>query len=234
MYGQPPTPFDSGFSGQGYGNHTQAHTRHQSFGDPFGAPQNSTNLNRSSSAPLPPQQPAKKEFGPVKSAIWGDTLSMGLVDLNIAGPKVNPLNDLGIQLTDPTLKNELWGADNPKQAQKKTTSNSGMGMGMSMVKAMGSGSGLGRAGASALPPPMPGMRPPMAPGMGMGMGMGPGPGPQMGFNMGMGLNPGMGVSPGMGMGMGMGMGPQMGMGMNQQMAPNMQMGGYSNQYNGYR
>lgn len=87
MYGQPPTPFDSGFSGQGYGNHTQAHTRHQSFGDPFGAPQNSTNLNRSSSAPLPPQQPAKKEFGPVKSAIWGDTLSMGLVDLNIAGRK---------------------------------------------------------------------------------------------------------------------------------------------------
>jgi epsin len=232
MYGQSATPFDSGFGGQGYNNNNnnhQAHTRHQSFGDPFGAPpQVSNSLNRSASAPLPPQQPAKKEFGPVKSAIWGDTLSMGLVDLNIAGPKVNPLNDLGIQLTDPTLKNELWGADNPKQQQKKTTSSPGMGMGASMGKAMGSGSGLGRAGASALPPPMPSMRPPMGPGMGMGMG------PQMGmnFNMGMGMNPGMGVSPGMGMGMGMGMGPQMGMGMNQ-MPP-----GYPNQqqqqYNGYR
>jgi len=91
MFGQSPTPFDSGFSGQGFGNNSQAHTRHQSFGDPFGAPQNNTgSLNRSASAPLPPQQlqqPAKKEFGPVKSAIWGDTLSMGLVDLNIAGRK---------------------------------------------------------------------------------------------------------------------------------------------------
>lgn len=87
MYGQSPTPFDSGFSQTGFNNNTQAHTRHQSFGDPFGAPQNTGSLNRSASAPLPPQQPAKKEFGPVKSAIWGDTLSMGLVDLNIAGRK---------------------------------------------------------------------------------------------------------------------------------------------------
>ncbi|XP_024357809.1 uncharacterized protein [Physcomitrium patens] len=262
-FGQSPTPFDTaahntGFSqasGLGYGNN-QGFPRQQSFSgmpqassanqSPYGVQQNMGGLHRSASAPHElhqpqpqpprPQQPARKEFGPVKSAIWGDTLSMGLVDLNIAGPKVNPLNDLGIQLTDPTLKNELWGADNPKQAQKKPTSSSGMGqpMGAAMGKAMGSGSGLGRAGASGLPPPMPA---PSTMGPGMGVGMRPQMVGGMNFNMGMGLNPNMGISPGMGMGMGVGMGPQMGIGMNQ-MGQNFQMGmgGYPNQQQqfGYR
>ena len=159
--------------------------------------------------------------------------------------KVNPLADLGIQLTDVALRNELWG-DNKKQTEKKSTSTSGSGMGMGMGKAMGSGSGLGRAGASVLPPAMP---PPSMMNVGRGAGgpampppMGMGMAPQMGgmnFNMGMnmGMHPGMGVNPGMGMAPQMGMGMGMGMGMNQGMgmAPNMGMGGYPNQqYNGYR
>ncbi|XP_024386908.1 clathrin interactor EPSIN 2 [Physcomitrium patens] len=251
MFGHPSTPFDpatnnNGFShisGQSFGNNqsfprnqsfsgmTQASSVNQSY---YGASQNMGGINRSASAPQElqhleqppkPQQPARKEFGPVKSAIWGDTLSMGLVDLNIAGPKVNPLNDLGIQLTDPTLKNELWGADNPKQAQKKPASSSGMGMGQPMGKAMGSGTGLGRAGASGLPPPMPATtmaRP--------GMGMGPQQAGAMNFNMGMGMGMGsnIGISPGMSMG------PQMGTGMNQMGSMlHMGMGGYPNQQQQY-
>lgn len=114
-FGQSPTPFDTaahntGFSqasGLGYGNN-QGFPRQQSFSgmpqassanqSPYGVQQNMGGLHRSASAPHElhqpqpqpprPQQPARKEFGPVKSAIWGDTLSMGLVDLNIAGRKL--------------------------------------------------------------------------------------------------------------------------------------------------
>lgn len=111
IFGHPATPFDTnsnnnGFShtsGQGFSNN-QSVSRNQSFSgitqstsvnqSYYGASQNMNGLNRSASAPQElqqlqqppkPQQPARKEFGPVKSAIWGDTLSMGLVDLNIAG-----------------------------------------------------------------------------------------------------------------------------------------------------
>jgi len=247
-YAQPPPAANGlGFGGQ------QPFANNQPFGNSqhpsgnqsaFGGQQGHGNMNGNFSQPQQ-QQPAKKEFGPVKSAMWADTLSTGLIDLNIAGPKVNPLADLGIQLTDVALRNELWG-DNKKQTEKKSTSTSGSGMGMGMGKAMGSGSGLGRAGASVLPPAMP---PPSMMNVGRGAGgpampppMGMGMAPQMGgmnFNMGMnmGMHPGMGVNPGMGMAPQMGMGMGMGMGMNQSMgmAPNMGMGGYPNQqYNGYR
>ncbi|CAM6014194.1 unnamed protein product [Sphagnum balticum] len=177
---------------------------------------------------LQPQQQPKKTFAPLKSTLWADTLSTGLVDLNIAGPKVNPLADLGIQLTDASLRNELWGgSDNKKKDERKSIYGAS-----SMGQAMGVGSGLGRAGASVLPsPPLP---PPAA--MNVRMGMAPGVAPVTGMGPQMGLNPGMGMGVNLAMGMAPNMAPNMNMGMGQGV-PNMWMGmgGYANQqYAGYR
>ncbi|CAM6069416.1 unnamed protein product [Sphagnum tenellum] len=177
---------------------------------------------------LQPQQQPKKTFAPLKSTLWADTLSTGLVDLNIAGPKVNPLADLGIQLTDASLRNELWGgSDNKKKDERKSIYGAS-----SMGQAMGVGSGLGRAGASVLPsPPLP---PPAA--MNGRMGMAPGVAPVTGMGPQMGLNPGMGMGVNLAMGMAPNMAPNMNMGMGQGV-PNMWMGmgGYANQqYAGYR
>ncbi|CAK9197751.1 unnamed protein product [Sphagnum troendelagicum] len=177
---------------------------------------------------LQPQQQPKKTFAPLKSTLWADTLSTGLVDLNIAGPKVNPLADLGIQLTDASLRSELWGgSDNKKKDERKSIYGAS-----SMGQAMGVGSGLGRAGASVLPsPPLP---PPAA--MNVRMGMAPGVAPVTGMGPQMGLNPGMGMGLNLAMGMAPNMAPNMNMGMGQGV-PNMWMGmgGYANQqYAGYR
>eukprot|EP00245_Coleochaete_scutata_P012605 TRINITY_DN490_c0_g1_i2.p1 TRINITY_DN490_c0_g1~~TRINITY_DN490_c0_g1_i2.p1 ORF type:complete len:702 (+),score=194.87 TRINITY_DN490_c0_g1_i2:215-2320(+) len=165
------------------------------------------------------------DFQP-KSSIFADTLSTGLVDLNIKGPKDNPLASLGIDLTDTSLVR----AQQAKAEQSPPTS-------VSMGKAMGLGTGMGVAGASVLAAPPQMMVPPMGGGMG-GMGMGGGMGGMgmgPGMGMGMGMNPGMGMgmAPGMGMGMapgmgmsGMGMNPGMGgMGMNPGFSPQMGMGG---------
>ncbi|XVF29300.1 hypothetical protein REPUB_Repub15cG0109100 [Reevesia pubescens] len=186
-------------------------------------------------------QPSKDKFEP-KSAVWADTLSRGLVNFNISGPKINPLADIGIDFDAMNRKEKRM----EKPAQTAVTST------VTMGKAMGSGSGIGRAGASILRPPA---TPMMGSGMGMGMGMGMGGGPvggmgvggyggmnqqPMGMGMGMsnmGMNPGMGMNnmgmnPGMGMNMGMGqrahMQPQTGMpgGYN----PMMGSGGYSQHY----
>ncbi|CAM6035549.1 unnamed protein product [Sphagnum compactum] len=177
---------------------------------------------------LQPQQQPKKTFAPLKSTLWADTLSTGLVDLNIAGPKVNPLADLGIQLTDASLRDELWGgSDNKKKDERKSIYGAS-----SMGQAMGVGSGVGRAGASVLPsPPLP---PPAA--MNVRMGMAPGVAPVTGMGPQMGLNPGMGMGVNLAMGMAPNMAPNMNMGMGQGV-PNMWMGmgGYANQqYAGYR
>ncbi|CAK9861109.1 unnamed protein product [Sphagnum jensenii] len=177
---------------------------------------------------LQPQQQPKKTFAPLKSTLWADTLSTGLVDLNIAGPKVNPLADLGIQLTDASLRNELWGgSDNKKKDERKSIYGAS-----SMGQAMGVGSGLGRAGASVLPsPPLP---PPAA--LNGRMGMAPGVAPVTGMGPQMGLNPGMGMGVNLAMGMTPNMAPNMNMGMGQGV-PNMWMGmgSYANQqYAGYR
>lgn len=142
-----------------------------------------------------PQQ-KKDKFEP-KSAIWADTLSRGLVDLNISGPKINPLADIGIDLDS---INRL----EKRRGEKERTSVSISSSNQPMGRAMGSGTGLGRAGATALPT----AAAPMVGSMGMGMG---------GYGMGMGANSGMGM--GANAGMGMGAGPNMGMG-----APNMGMG----------
>ncbi|XP_019429566.1 PREDICTED: clathrin interactor EPSIN 3-like isoform X2 [Lupinus angustifolius] len=179
-------------------------------------------------------QPPKAKFE-TKSTVWADTLSKGLVNLNISGPKTNPLADIGIDFESINRKE--------KRMEKPTTQ--AVTSTVTMGQAMGSGSGIGRAGAGAIrSSPNPSSN--MGSGMGMGMGMGNG----MGMGGYGGMNPSMGMSMGNNMGMGMGM-TNMGMGQGVQMQPptgyqqraNMQSnynpmmgpGGYSQQpYGGYR
>ncbi|XP_022137872.1 clathrin interactor EPSIN 2 isoform X2 [Momordica charantia] len=182
-------------------------------------------------------QASKNKFE-TKSTVWSDTLSRGLVNLNISGPKASPLADIGVDFEALNRKEKRM--EKPSTAPVVSTINMG--------KAMGSGSGIGRAGAGALRPP-----PNVMSGSGMGMGMGIGMG-GMGMGMGMSPNPGMGMGIGMrgyggmnqpmgGMGMNMGMGQQ-GVPMQQPRAnmpgvynPMMGGGGYAPQqppYGGYR
>ncbi|XP_024983253.1 clathrin interactor EPSIN 2-like [Cynara cardunculus var. scolymus] len=86
-----------------------------------------------------PQQPSKFE---TKSTVWADTLNRGLVNLNIAGSKTNPLSDIGVDFE----------ALNRKEKRMEKTSTTPMTSNVTMGKAMGSGSGFGRAGAGALRP----------------------------------------------------------------------------------
>ncbi|GMI92927.1 hypothetical protein HRI_002961900 [Hibiscus trionum] len=187
-------------------------------------------------------QPSKDKFEP-KSAVWADTLSRGLFNLNISGPKTNPLADIGVDFDAINRKEKRL----EKPAQTAVTST------ITMGKAMGSGSGMGRVGASALRAPAnqmmgsgTGMGAGLVGGRGMGTGMGAGYGginqqPMgMGIGVNMGMNPGMGMNnmgmnPGLGMnnmgmnpGMGMnnmGLNPGMGMGMNNMgLNPGMGMG----------
>ncbi|CAI0397211.1 unnamed protein product [Linum tenue] len=210
-------------------------------------------LSSSTGALVPVQQPSKDKFE-TKSTVWADTLSRGLVNLNISGSKTNPLSNIGIDFDAINRKEKRM------EKQPATTAVTST---ITMGKAMGSGSGVGRAAATGLRPASnqmmaPGMGMGMggAPGMsmgggpGMGMGMAGGPGPRMG--MGGGPGPGMGMvgGPGsgivmggyggmpqqpMGMGMNMGMNMGMGMGLGQgpamqqpQRGPPMMPGGYNN------
>ncbi|KAK9058517.1 hypothetical protein SSX86_023359 [Deinandra increscens subsp. villosa] len=96
------------------------------------------------------QEPAKFE---TKSTVWADTLNRGLVNLNIAGSKTNPLSDIGVDFEALNRKDKRM----EKPSATTVTSNTSMG------KAMGSGSGIGRAGVGALrPQPNPMMSPGMA------------------------------------------------------------------------
>ncbi|KAI4311395.1 hypothetical protein MLD38_036297 [Melastoma candidum] len=151
-------------------------------------------------------QPSKEKFE-TKSTVWADTLSRGLVNLNISGPKTNPLADIGVDFDAINRREKRM----EKQPAAPVTST------VTMGKAMGSGSGIGRASASSLRAPP---NPMMGSGMGMGVGMGAGGG--QGSGMGMG---GYGMNQPMGMGYNnMGMGPNMGYN-NMGMSPNM---GYNN------
>ncbi|CAN1247819.1 Clathrin interactor EPSIN 3 [Linum perenne] len=156
------------------------------------APQPS--LSCTTGALVPVVQPSKDKFE-TKSTVWADTLNRGLVNLNISGPKTNPLSDIGIDF-DAINRKE-------KRMEKPTTTTATSTV--TMGKAMGSGSGMGRAGATAVRPATNLMTGP--PGGGMGMGGVPGSG------MGIGMS---GGPPSMGMGgsggYGGGMNPAMGMG----------------------
>ncbi|KAJ7957368.1 Clathrin interactor EPSIN like [Quillaja saponaria] len=149
-------------------------------------------------------QPSKDKFE-TKSTVWADTLSRGLVNLNISGSKTNPLADIGIDFE----------AINRKEKRMEKPAANPVISTVTMGKAMGSGSGIGRAGAGAgaiRPPPnhMMGL------GMGMGMGMGGGSGAGMGMGGYGGMNPSMGMAVGTNMGMGMGMNVGMGQGVQMQ------------------
>ncbi|XP_062020146.1 clathrin interactor EPSIN 1 [Rosa rugosa] len=88
-----------------------------------------SNLDRKSSADS--KTPPKKDGFQVKSGIWADSLSRGLIDLNITGPKKVNLADVGIVggLSD--------GADEREKGPPTS---------FYMGRAMGSGTGLGRSG----------------------------------------------------------------------------------------
>ncbi|KAG0484534.1 hypothetical protein HPP92_008613 [Vanilla planifolia] len=97
---------------------------------------------QSSSSPqlVPPPakaQPSKDKFEP-KSAVWADTLGRGLVDLNISGPKTNPLAGIGIDFDAINRKEKR---NEAKSSQAPLTSN------ITMGKAMGAGR---RAAAGAV------------------------------------------------------------------------------------
>ncbi|CAA2971081.1 Hypothetical predicted protein [Olea europaea subsp. europaea] len=153
-------------------------------------------------------QPSKDKFE-TKSTVWADTLSRGLVNLNISGPKTNPLADIGVDFEAINRKDRRM----EKPTASTPTSN------VTMGKAMGSGSGIGRAGAGSLRP---------APNPIMGSGMGIGTTGQPGVSIGMG---GYGVNsqPMGNMGMGMNMGIGQGVHMQQQTGfpPVTRPGGYN-------
>ncbi|XP_047980138.1 clathrin interactor EPSIN 2-like isoform X2 [Salvia hispanica] len=204
------------------------------------APVSVTQASTGSSAGAP--KPSADKFE-TKSTVWADTLSRGLVNLNISGSKTNPLADIGVDFDALNRKEKRM------EKQPATTVASTVTMG----KAMGSGSGIGRAGAGSLRPqpnPMMGsvgnFNMAGGPGGGIGMGMG-GYGRSQPIGRGMGMGPGVGMNmPGaMGMGMNIGMGP--GMNTQQPMGhpprstvpgsyiPMMGAGNYSQQpYGGYR
>ncbi|CDY17942.1 BnaC04g02770D [Brassica napus] len=201
------------------------------MGDMYSQPGRTNSLSSSSSQPdLTPltgaieivPQPQKK-FEP-KSSVWADTLSRGLVNFNISGPKTNPLADIGVDFE--AINRREKRLEKPTNAPAATST-------INMGKAMGSGTGLGRAGATA-------MRPPPNPMVGAGMPMGGG---GMGVGGYGGMNQNQNQQP-MGMGMGMGMGPGMNMNMgggygqgypmqpqNPGMAHGQNMPGNNNNYN---
>ncbi|VVA11854.1 PREDICTED: clathrin [Prunus dulcis] len=92
-----------------------------------------TNLGKKSSADL--KGPPKKDFQ-VKSGIWADSLSRGLIDLNISASKKVNLADVGIVggLTD--------GSDEREKGPPTS---------YYMGRAMGSGTGLGKSGFPSSP-----------------------------------------------------------------------------------
>ncbi|XP_019051658.1 PREDICTED: clathrin interactor EPSIN 1-like [Nelumbo nucifera] len=88
-------------------------------------------LNQDQEPPIESKPPPKKDTFQVKSEIWADSLSRGLIDLNISAPKMVSLAEVGIvgDLSD--------GLD---EKEKGSPTSAYMG------KAMGVGSGLGISG----------------------------------------------------------------------------------------
>ncbi|XP_076958887.1 clathrin interactor EPSIN 1-like isoform X1 [Bidens hawaiensis] len=88
----------------------------------------SSGLNTQNSKTAAP--PLKKDGFQVKSGVWADSLSRGLIDLNITGPKKVDLTDVGI----------VGGLSTGPEEKDKGLPNS-----LFMGQAMGSGSGLGKS-----------------------------------------------------------------------------------------
>ncbi|MFS7928719.1 putative ENTH domain, clathrin interactor EPSIN 1 [Helianthus anomalus] len=94
----------------------------QSFMD---SSSNTNNQNAKTPAPS-----SKKDGFQVKSGVWADSLSRGLIDLNISGPKKVDLTDVGI----------VGGLSAGPEEKDKGLPNS-----LFMGRAMGTGSGLGKS-----------------------------------------------------------------------------------------
>ncbi|KAI3683438.1 hypothetical protein L1987_83941 [Smallanthus sonchifolius] len=159
-HGGFPSQMGSGYPGSNGQPVAQVTTTSSFYQQP--QVQSAPALNASTGAlVIVPQEPAKFE---TKSTVWADTLNRGLVNLNIAGSKTNPLSDIGVDFEALNRKDKRM----EKPSATAVTSNTTMG------KAMGSGSGIGRAGVGALrPQPNPMMGPSMAgPGAALGYGAG--------------------------------------------------------------
>ncbi|PPD71536.1 hypothetical protein GOBAR_DD31568 [Gossypium barbadense] len=91
-------------------------------------------------------QPSKDKFE-LKSAVWADTLSRGLVNLNISGPKTNPLADIGVDFDALNRKEKRMEKPAPNAVTSTVTmvwvAWVGMGMGGGPVGGMGMGGGYG-------------------------------------------------------------------------------------------
>ncbi|XP_010536216.1 PREDICTED: clathrin interactor EPSIN 1-like [Tarenaya hassleriana] len=114
--------------------------------DPFGAFTSplaaaSTDTQKSTGPPSladsKQQNPQKKDGFQVKSGIWADSLSRGLIDLNITAPKKVSLADVGV----------VGDLSNVSGEQQKAAAAAYYTTGWSM----GAGSGLGRPGSYAPP-----------------------------------------------------------------------------------
>ncbi|KAK8550433.1 hypothetical protein V6N13_118951 [Hibiscus sabdariffa] len=95
---------------------------------------NDGNLNnRSTKLPQDSKASQKKDGFQVKSGIWADSLSRGIIDLNISAPKKVSLSDVGI----------VGGLSDADEREK------GLPTSFYMGRAMGTGSGLGKPGFSS-------------------------------------------------------------------------------------
>ncbi|GLT57218.1 hypothetical protein SLA2020_302060 [Shorea laevis] len=101
--------------------------------EPKQNPANDDNLNNLTVKSLEDPKPPQKDTFQVKSGIWADSLSRGLIDLNITAPKKVNLADVGI----------VGGLSDTDEREKGPPTSFYMGT------AMGSGSGLGRTGYSS-------------------------------------------------------------------------------------
>ncbi|CAI0408266.1 unnamed protein product [Linum tenue] len=86
----------------------------------------------------PAQLPPKNQNFQVKSGIWADSLSRGIIDLNISAPKKISLVDVGVM-------GDLGGGQEEKEKSAAAPPTFYMG------RAMGSGSGLGMSGFTTGP-----------------------------------------------------------------------------------
>ncbi|GMI83887.1 EPSIN1 [Hibiscus trionum] len=95
---------------------------------------NDGNLNNMNTKPSQESKsPQKKDTFQVKSGIWADSLSRGIIDLNISAPKKVSLVDVGV----------LGGLSDADKREKGPPTSFYMG------RAMGTGSGLGKTGFSS-------------------------------------------------------------------------------------
>ncbi|KAL7601181.1 hypothetical protein Lser_V15G22480 [Lactuca serriola] len=83
--------------------------------------------------PPPPPLSSKKDGFQVKSGVWADSLSRGLIDLNISGPAKK------VDLTDVGIVGGLSAGPEEKEKEK------GLPNSLFMGQAMGMGSGLGKS-----------------------------------------------------------------------------------------